>query len=368
VADPAKTSNCGLVHLAINRGHIKFPRAPGDGGCGRNRLVLGCVLTNTAYADPAVPDAKIGQKPWQRFTWRFGAAIDVHSHENLLVANNRIPKSGEDSFTMDGYVLSGRKKEKTEVDGVVFDYDNRPGIYTNHASLGGPGGQGPNGTPETHPHGFRKGIVIRDNFVYCTGRCAIGFSGDGTVCSGNVIRFEKDVWRPTNTGRNITSGASTNDNRALEMRGWRWVVEDNDYEVHRNWAFDRKYLINDGEGLMHEDHANCSIKDSVLRRNRGNAYLSLYKTAGIDGLIVEGNEVPNIMVVSDRNSGRFPISNVRIENNVTHAEKNAIHVAGEPAKNVVVRNNRNAGGGEALILNRANARLESNKGYREDRN
>ena len=28
-------------------------------------------------------------------------------------------------------------------------------------------------------------------------------------------------------------------------------LEDNDYEVHRNWAFDRKYLINDGDRCYH---------------------------------------------------------------------------------------------------------------------
>ena len=75
------------------------------------------------------------------------------------------------------------------------------------------------------------------------------------------------------------------------MRGWRWVVDGNDYQVHRNWAFDRKYKINDGEGLMHEDHVNSTIHDSVLTNNRGNTYLSLYKTAGIDGLLVEGNDI-----------------------------------------------------------------------------
>lgn len=373
VADPAKTSNCGVVHLAINRGHIKF--AEGEGFvCGKNRLVLGCILRNTAYADPGIPDSKIGQPAWQRYTYRFGAAIDIKSAENLLIANNRVAKSGEENFTINGFVVLDRKKEKATLDGVVFDYDNRPGIYANHQNIGGPGGQGPDGTPETHPHGFRKGTVIANNAIFSTGRCAIGFCGDGVQCTGNLIRIAKDVWRASATGRDMTSGTSTNDNRAVEMRGWRWNVSDNDYDVHRNWAYDKKYLINDGEGLMHEDHANSTIKDSILRNNQGNTYLSLYKTAGIDGLIVEGNKVPNIMVVADRNVERFPIRNVRIENNTvtggksgTHVDKGSIRVAGEPAEHVVVKNNRFDGDGEAVIINQANAKLEGNRGFREEK-
>ena len=42
---------------------------------------------------------------------------------------------------------------------------------------------------------------------------------------------------------------------------------------------------------MHEDHVNATVKDSVLTNNRGNAYLSIYQTAGIDGLLVEGNDI-----------------------------------------------------------------------------
>jgi hypothetical protein len=365
---PESASGCGLVHLHLNRAHVLLAQGK-DGACGRNRLVLGCILTNTAFADPAIPDIKIGQKPWQRFTWRFGAAIEAKSAENLLLARNRIPASGDDNFTMNGYMVGGPKNSPVTIDGVVFDYDNRPGIYANHASLGGPGGSGPDGTPETHPHGFRKGTVIADNFVYCTGRCAIGFSGDGVVARGNTIRFAKDVWRPTATGRDLTRGSSTNDNRAMEMRGWRWQVTHNDYEVYRNWSHDRKYPINDGEGLMHEDHANSTVKDSVLSFNRGNAYLSIYRTGGIDGLTIEGNDIqpPDsassiaaIFVVANRNSGKFPCRNVRIRNNVVSG---GINIAGSPAENNVLEGNTAKGGKSPRLINEAEARLSGNEGF-----
>ena len=84
-------------------------------------------------------------------------------------------------------------------------------------------------------------------------------------------------------------------------------------------------------------------------------------------VFVEGNEVPSIMVVADRNSGRFPIRNVRIENNVVGAGKSSIRVAGDPAENVVIKNNRHKGEGEAVIVNQANAKVSGNKGFREEK-
>jgi hypothetical protein len=363
VENPAAGAGCGVVNIDIHRGHVHL-RESEDHRCGGGRLVFGCVLRNAAVADPAVPDGQLGQHAWQRFTARHHAAIEVDAAENILVANNRLPKSGDDSFTMNGYRLRQGSKV-VEYDGVVFDFDNRPGLYVSHFCIGGSGGSGMDGTPQTHPWGFRKGIVIRDNYIYNTGRMGIGFSGDGTVCANNVIRIEKDVWRPTTTGTSATAGSGTNDNRAIEMRGWRWTVAANDYVVHRNLAADRKYLLNDGEGLMHEDHCNSTIKDSRLVGNRGNTYLSIYKCGEIDGLVVEGNDIRvergnAIFVVADRNSGPQPCRNVTIAGNVTAG--GGIVIAGSPASGNVVKGNRHAGGG-GRIDNRAKAVLEANTGY-----
>ena len=374
LAEPATASNVGVVHVDINRGHI---HCHDDGTerhrAGSNRFVVGCVLRNAAVADPAVPNLKISQKAWQRFTARHHAAIDVKAGAHLLVANNRLPKSGDDNFMMKGYVLLGPRRKEMTVDGVVFDYDNRPGIYANHYAIGGAGGNGPDGTPETHPYGFRQGIVLRDNFVFNTGRMGIGFCGDGVVCRNNVVRIPDDVWRPTATGQGLTTGSSTNDNRAVEMRGWRWVVDGNDYEVHRNWAADRKYRINDGEGLMHEDHVNSTIQDSVLTNNRGNTYLSLYKTAGVDGLLVEGNDIrlgdgkqtiargAAIYVNADRNKGRFPVRRVRIVKNTVAG--GGILLSGDPSEKCVITENRYVGTGKATIELRASATVEDNQGF-----
>ena len=360
VADP-EASNCGILNIAIDNGHIDFT-SEGGNATGRNRFVVGCVLRNAAVADRNIPSAKDKQHPWQRFTARHHAAVTVKGFENLLVANNRLPESGEANFTMPGYILRGRAIEE----GVTFDYDNRPGLYVNDAGLGGAGGDGPDGTPETHPWGFRKGTVIRDNYVYCTGRCAISFSGDGTICADNVIRFADDVWRPTTTGTNLTTGSSTNDNRAVQMRGWRWTVEGNDYRVYRNWAAGHNYRINDGEGLMHEDHVNSTVRNSKVISNRGNTYISIYKTAGIDGLLIRDNDIrtsdgiATIYAVANRNSGPYECRNVTIEGNTTAGS--GIRIAGDPASGNVIRNNRHIGPG-GRIVNDADARCENNTGY-----
>jgi hypothetical protein len=375
VKEPGKASNCGVVNLSINRGHVHFKELE-DHTCGRNRLVAGCVIRNAARLWDIVPEPKIGQKPWQRWTVGYmDGAIDMKSAENLLIANNRLPKSGEDNFTMNGYMVKGRDGNPVEMDDVVFDYDNRPGIYANHFGIGGPGGGGPDGTPETHPFGFRKGTIVRDNYVYNTGRCAIGFCGDGVQCLNNVIRFPKGIIRKTVTGQDQSHGASTNDNRAIEARGWRWVVSGNDYEVYSNISADGVWRINDGEGIMHEDHCNSTIKDSVLTNNKGNKYLSIYQTAGIDGLLVEGNEIrvdspgeAAITIDACRVNEGFPCRNVRIINNTVSGDNIAIRGTKDSGNNLIQGNKAvgtDHGGKGYVIENKANAKVEGNQGFTE---
>ena len=235
--NPADGAHTGVVNLSLQRGHIHLGEGD-DHRCSERRIVFGCVLRNAAVADANVPYRNDRQHGWQRFTAQHHAAIDAKASGKLLVANNRLPKSGEENFVMRDFRLKPSRGKIPSFD-VTFDYDNRPGLYVNHFCVGGAGGSGNDGTPESHPHGFRKEVVIVDNYIYHTGRMGIGFCGDGVICSRNVTRLEKDVWRPTATGRDMTSGSSTNDNRAIEMRGWRWIVENNDCEVHRNWAADR---------------------------------------------------------------------------------------------------------------------------------
>ncbi len=378
LADPATASNCGVVNIALDYGHIELGVAAGYRS-GRNRLVVGCLLTNAARLDHNVPDLQLGQHPWQRFTARHEAAIELHTAENVLVANNRLNPS-DGSFEMPGFVLlqkpqHGNERKLVERT-VMFDYDNRPGIAVNVYSLGGGGGRDPKATPETFAPGFRKGIVITRNYVHSTGRNCIAFTGDGTVCSFNKVRMVPGLQRHTHTGRHVATGSATNSNRAMMIRGWRYAVEGNDLTSYRNRVHGRAFYINDGEGIMHEGHANSTIKDSRIINNTVNAYLSIYKTAGIDGLEIRGNvikpagpgtdtKIPAIFVDSDRNWDRHYIHNVKILDNITSGK---ILIRGAPARGNVVRGNLFVGDNpeKRLILNSAKALVENNEGFAEE--
>ncbi len=360
VADAAKVSNCGVANIAINRGHIYFAEAE-DHNTGVNRFVFGCLLTNTAAADPTVPNKAYSHQPHQRWTHRHRAAIDIHCGENLFIANNRIPKSGDDNFIVKPYTLIkvrgtgqdfniAQPKKKYDVftleEGVEFDYDNRPGIYANLFGIT-TGGARLDATPEKEqPWCFRKGIIIRDNYIYCSGRSAITFCGDGVYAGRNVIRFPAGLWRPTTTGLVISDGSATNDNRAITMRGYRWTAEGNDYEVHSNMAHERAIKINDGEGIMHEAYHNSAVRDSKMLNNVGNRYLCLWTTE-IDGLLVQGNKVcAKGAAIHVLGKGKT-IRNVKIIGNELSA--GGINVSAGQPENIHIRKNGFTGLGNASI-------------------
>lgn len=354
----ARATGCGVVNIAIQRGHIYFEEDQNH-QTGNNRLVFGCILRNTAAADPDVPNPKYGHKPWQRFTHRHRAAIHVFSGENLFVANNRIPKSGDDNFMVKPYCLvkvqgkeqdfrieSGRPHKMICLDdGVEFDYDNRPGIYANYFCIGGPTHHRPRPVAASEPHAFRPGLIVRDNFIYCSGRAAIAFSGDGVLCGWNVIRFPRGVLRPTTTGRCCSDGSSTNDNRAIYIRGHRWRVIGNDYEVHSNQSH-AGIKINDGEGPTHEAFCNSDVLDSELADNIGNAYLCLW-VVDINGLNIHGNKISArgdaITVLSRGNT----IRNLRIADN--EVSLGGIAVSAHEADNIIIERNRFTGSTPAVL-------------------
>lgn len=170
-------------------------------------------------------------------------------------------------------------------------------------------------------------------------------------------------------GTKASYGSATNDNRGMKLRGWCWVVENNDYEVFSNVCSDGKYRINDGEGLIHEDHCNSTIVDSRLVGNHGNTYLSLFHVGVIDGLHVEGNyitsgHIPPIYVTAARHKqpGDFPIRRVTIVKNTTRGH--GIRVQGSPSEKVVVKDNRHLGETPAALFNDCpSAELANNTNY-----
>lgn len=346
--DTNRTTHCGVVNIDIRHGHIKFGSdiherqqfIDGFKTYGGNHIVYGCRLTHAAILDPNIP--REWQNAWQRWTHRHNAAIEIRAAANVLVANNRIPESalagitpgnpGPDryDFAMPGYKIQHGKKIVAR-DDVVFRYDNRPGIYVNYGKV--------EGTPETHPYCFAKGIDIRENYVYCYGCLAIGFSGDGTYCGSNVIRYSPNAYLPIYNGD--TFSHFTNNNRAIEMRGWRWTVAYNNYEVHSNTQPGRDFggQYGDGEGIMHEAHHNCDVRDSRLLYNAGNRRLYVWRVP-VDGLEIRGNIVRERICVQGqvhRGNTLHTIRNVRVVDNVSES---LIRFHGRDGGNNVIRGNR----------------------------
>ncbi len=343
-------ANVGVVNIAINRGHIYFAE-DAEHNTAKNRVVFGNILTNTAGVAGDVPNPDYKQLPNQRWTARHLAAIHIFG-ENVFIANNRIPKSADDNFVMADYALvrvtNGKGQDfnvknpagkpfvfETAKD-VTFDYDNRPGVYLNPFGIGSFGHGSTNGTPETHPFGFRKGGIVRDNYIYNSGRCAVFFSGDGTYMGFNIIRFPEGLKRPTTTGLVASDGSATNDNRALTARGYRWVVEGNDYVVFSNVAYGGQ-KINDGEGLMHENHDNSAVRDAKLINNTGNRYLCLW-VMDIDGLLISGNKVTAGGAAINILSNGRPVKNLTIINN--ELPNGDINVTGNQLLNITVKDNK----------------------------
>ena len=371
-----------MAHIAIHHGHIHLGHGP-EFAAGSQRFVFGCTLRNTAYIDRGVPDTNYGQLPWQRWTQRHRAAIHIDAEQDLFVAANRIPKSGEANFSMPGYVvlqprgihsqafrLGVHRGEPIALEEVVFDYDNRPGIYANSQPIGpSQSADGPLGTPESHPHGFRTGMVIRDNLIFATGRTAISFAGDGVLCLDNTIRFAENVSRPTTTGRVTSDGSATNDNRAVRMHGYRWTVQGTDFRVYKNRSHNPNQWINDGEGLMHERHTNSEIRDSRLIGNRGNAYLCLWR-APVRGLEIRGNIMEtdstwgDIAIVGEIRGRGVPLRDIVIADNITRGRGISV-LGGEGENTVLIQNNRHEGE-QGRIRNTAGAIVEDNTGYAEE--
>ncbi len=381
-------SDVGVVNLDIDNGHIHLGEQDGfadrfnAGQAGTRWLVYGCILRNAATLDPEVPADF--QHRWQRWSHRHAAAIWLFTGGDVLVANNRIPRSGQADFVMEGFRVYKDKpatheqpktKEVTEIT-VPFDYDNRPGICVNGDPLAKglqiwdeadavtdpPTADGPGIPPKW---GLARGIDIRHNYVYCTGSAAIKTSGDGAYVGYNIIRYAADVVRPTYTG--LTLSNFTNNNRAIELRGWRWTVEGNDYEVYSNYGPDgTKYV--DGEGIMHEAWENVGVRGGRILNNRGNAYICLWRVP-VRGLEIRGNQIRTpggqaaITVLSITNKNvPLPCEGVKIVDNIT--EVTGIRIVGRPGEGNEIRGNRHVYlGRPGTVSNFAGADVADNTGY-----
>ncbi len=336
--DPATASRCGVVDVEIENGRVDL-----GGGTwkrtGSRRLVIGCRLLACARLVSVDEDS----------VWvdRRTAAITVDVDRDALVQGN---------------VLS-----RSPVPSLGIDLDNRPGIAVNRHSIGGSADSEFDGFPLVQPFAFRRGLVIEGNYVESTGRAAITFTGDGTVCRANTVRFEPEVRRDTVDGLKASSGSQSNDIRGVNAGGWNWKVEDNDFRIFSNQTLDES-VTNDGQALLHTDHANSEVKGAVIRGNVSNAPFDLLHTGGILGCQVLDNEIRvvrrakkratwAIRIIADRQQSRHRCQEVSIEDNVVDA---GIWIAGKPARENRIARNRSVNGIQP-ILNEADAEVLDNE-------
>ncbi|MEB3281931.1 MAG: glycosyl hydrolase family 28-related protein [Lyngbya sp.] len=318
--NPLEDSNIGLINLDINRAAISI-LADMNAQKNKNIVVFGVRSNNVAKPDPKVPDVSF-QEPWQRYSYRFAANIELTASENILVANNRVNDEITDNFEQPGYKLKTRDKKSilTYTDGkqAVFHYGNHYGIVVNRFGKGGEGFQLA-ATPQTEPGLFRPGVVIRDNWVYHTMRVAIHASGQGLIVKDNEIKDQANKqWWLDPTGMREATGAVTLENRGIDWSGWDVLVEGNNYQVYRHLVGNTKYLSVDGEGILIQECCGGTIVNgATIRNNQGNAYIGFYKVQEMANVTIENNRVNNadILVLADTNNSPYAMKNVKVLNN-----------------------------------------------------
>lgn len=316
-------SNIGLVNLDINRAGINFSGNV-DQVKKQNIVVFG--VRNNNVADPAnqVPDPSF-QESWMRYSDRFTANIKISALANVLVANNRINDTITDNYEQPGYKLQSVDKKEvityTEGNKVPFDYGIHYGIVVNRSKAQG---FALAGNPKNEPGLFRKGIVIRDNWVFHKMRVAIHAAGDGLIIKDNVILDQANKqWWTDPTGIRQPRGAVTFENRAIDWSGWNVKIEGNNYQVYRHQVMDTPYLSVDGEGiLIQECCGGTTVNGAQIVNNQGNSYIGIYKVPEVKNVTIKGNKLSSpevdkyiIYVVADTNNAPHSMSEVVIENN-----------------------------------------------------
>ncbi|MEM9680236.1 MAG: hypothetical protein AAF901_07915 [Bacteroidota bacterium] len=387
--NPEEGEYAGVVNIHVENGHIALGEKEAqqqnyrEGNKRGHFLVFGCILTNTAI--PAMNIPQEWQPEWQLFPDVEYGAITVYGGQNILIANNRIPEDNSNNFVMEDFkVFNTQADWKNQINvttqDVPFDYENRSGIRVNWMPLlkqlaiwkiyDELDEAVKNGTHEEYvtPGGLVKGIVIRNNYVYSSGHGGIKSSGDGTYIAFNIVRTRPSVVLPTRNG--LFMDAHVNDIRGIEVRGWRWTIEGNDFDVHANYTPDGiKY--NDGEGLMHEAWENVGVRDSRMINNVGNRYLCFWRIP-VRGLEISGNRVRTrndwhaiyVNAQSRPNSATLldlPCEGVKIINNLT--ECSGIKIVGENGKGNQLIGNRHSLIGQAKLEDYAKSKIKNNQQY-----
>ena len=361
--NPNTDSNIGLVNLDINRAGVYW-EADIDNGKNKNILIFGIRNNNVADFSPNVPNPEF-QEAWMRYSHRFAANLKINALENVLVAKNRINDKITDNYDQPAYKIKPLKGRQILTLNVPFNYTNHYGISVNRSK---PKGFTLAAEPQSEPGLFRKGIVIRDNWVYHTMRVAIQASGNGLILQNNIIKDQANKqWWTDPTGTKQAQNSVTLENRAIDWSGWNVKIEGNDYEVYRHQIADTKYLSVDGEGiLIQECCGGTKVKGAIISKNSGNSYIGFYKVPGIENVEISQNKLltnitntPLIFVMADTNKTPHRIDNVKIENNQVNGSILAKGSLG--GNNNIIQNN--TGNNTGNIETNCHVSVKENPGF-----
>lgn len=393
------TSNVGFVWLDINRAAISMhPRFDSLGQVvhaggttnnfqpidfNRNCLVFGVRNNNVAIPQADIPLGAM--RPYQRFSWRFSSNIDLMFAQNAVVANCRINDDVTDEFDVPNYRDRNGRSLTINNGTYRFSYTDHYGITLNRAKL-----RELNGvkriepyiwypTPQEEPALYRKGMEVRDNWVYKTMRVGIIAAGTGLVVDGNIVRDlpagQPKNWQLAANGQTIlTNYSATLENRGIDFSGWDVTLTNNDVEVRTHSFPPSQYTSVDGEGIMNQGNSGGSLIDGVIARNnivnsnvdRGtNPGIGLYRTRDINNVLIENNNFTGangwIYVVANQ-SGNVPfkLSNVLIQNN-TNA-KNIEVLGSQGGVRSFVKDNTSTRNGSEIEAS-CHVELSNNTGY-----
>lgn len=259
-------------------------------GMGENKIVLGNKIHDVTYSHLSAITNTTNTWPWA-----FSTAIACYSDSNALVANNLISKA---TTSMKTTVTFSDEKMT-----VPYPVDNRYGIDVNQVLLGGVIGKynanqcrgGPGKlTPSCAAWYFRRGLVIRDNYVYMNGRVGVSWSGGGdgkTVGSGTQlynnhveVAAGTTIWSVT--GIHKARGSDTNENRGYNQQGYESNLTMNTGHINRQKVSDTPYLSVDGEGVLHQaSNGNDGIRNLWYKNDLSGGstgYLAYYNLFNVE--------------------------------------------------------------------------------------
>ncbi|MCC3429681.1 MAG: hypothetical protein JGK08_06280, partial [Microcoleus sp. PH2017_04_SCI_O_A] len=348
--NPNTDSNIGVVNLDINRSPI-YLLSNLDYSKNRNIVVYGLRSNNVAEPSSSVPDLNF-QAAWQRYANPYVANIKVNALANVLIANNRLNDSITDNYQQPEYQVKSDKTDVVEEYDVRFDYSNHFGILVNRSKAGkSEENFVPTAEPSAEPGLFRKGIAIRDNWVYHTMRAGIRASG----------------WTD-DTGAGVAGKNTSFNSRAIEWAGWNVLIQDNDFQVYRHQLKDSEFLSNDGGGIV--IHACCggtSVRQAEIVGNTGNSYIGISQVPRIRDVRIFGNKLlsnvkgdwPLIYVNADTEQKINGMQNAIVENNTVKGS--LLAVASQGGRGNAIRNN--SGFNVGSIKSSCHVTVSKNKGF-----